>query len=917
VWIATNLYGINRFEPQAGRFTRFGGAAPAGRSLPGEIRTIYSDRSGTLWVGAEDGTLGRFDPGSAHFTRVAKLKYPVTSMFEDSNGRFWVGGLLQRIWQLDRRTRALTEMSIRGGHFAYEDRQGNLWFSYQRELTKLDRSGNVRVISMGPAAAPNRSPWLARSAYEDSSGTLWLATNVGLYAFDPRTEKSTVYSTQQGLPADELQCMLPDQDGNLWMSTTDGISRFSIREKRFSNYDEHDGLQGRTFSSYACYAAPDGRLFFGGSTGFNAFFPRDIQARPQESQVVLTGFRVNGKEEPFLGLDAVRLPYRRNGLTFEFAVLNPINPGRIRYRFRLDGKERRWTEVDSAHRQARYTDVPPGDYVFRAQSSIDGTTWSSDGTTLRITVVPPWWGTPWARILAVLLFAGLLLWLHRLRVSVLEQREQRLAALVEQRTAELAKARDQAEAANRAKSAFLAHMSHELRTPLNAILGFSHLLSEGGVSGEQRKQIQIINRSGEHLLTLIDDVLDIAKIEAGGQTLAIAPCDLLAIVNDITDMMLVRAQARNLELRCIQSPDFPRFVRADAPKLRQILINLLGNAVKFTEEGTVTLQLGAVREEPSRLRLRFCVEDTGIGIPPEEQTQIFAPFVQARQASGYKGTGLGLTITRRFVELMGGTIDLQSEPGRGSVFVVEIPVEPALESEVGEVQNDVSLSVLLEPGQPECRVLVVDDNPENASLMEHRLRHAGFQVSVAQNGALGVEKFRQWRPHFIWMDIRMPVMDGMEAASRIRALEDGQDVKIAAMTASASKAEKDHVIAAGMDDFIVKPYRWREVFQCMERHMGVRYSQQASAAVQPNQTESLKPAALAALPTELASELRNAVISLDQQRIRPVVAQIRDLDSALASALTRCEERLDFTAILNALEIAGRRDEGNADSHIV
>jgi signal transduction histidine kinase/DNA-binding response OmpR family regulator/streptogramin lyase len=917
VWIATNLYGINKFEPRTGRFTRFGGAAPAGRSLPGEIRTIHADRSGTLWVGAEDGTLGHFDPGSGRFTRVAKLKYPVTSMFEDSNGRFWVGSMLRRIWQMDRRTGALTEINIRGGHFAYEDRQGNLWFSYQRELTKLDRSGNVRVIPMGEAPALNRPPFLVRSAHEDSSGTLWLATNVGLYAFDPRNEKSTVYSTQHGLPSEELQCMLPGQDGDLWMSTGEGISRFSIREKRFSNYDEQDGLQGRTFSSYACYAASDGRLFFGGSTGFNAFYPRDILARPQESEVVLTGFQVNGREEPFLGLDAVRLPYRRNGLTFEFAVLNPINPGRIRYRFRLDGKERRWTEVDSAHRQARYTDVSPGDYVFRAEASTDGRSWSPQAAAFRIVIVPPWWGTWWARILAGLLFIGVLTGLHKVRIAALQQRERRLTALVDQRTAELAAARDQAEAANRAKSAFLANISHELRTPLNAILGFSHLLSETGVSGDQQRQIQVINRSGEHLLTLIDDVLDVAKIEAGTQVLALSPCDLLAVVSDVTDMMQIRAQAKSLELQCVQPQDFPRFVRADAPKLRQVLINLIGNAIKFTEVGSVTLRLSTVSEDPSRPRLRFSVEDTGIGIPVEEQSRIFAPFVQARQTSGQGGTGLGLTITRRFVELMGGAIDVQSEPGRGSVFAIEIPVEPALESDVGEVPSDVSQNFSLEPGQPECRVLVVEDNPENASLMEHKLRHAGFLASVAQNGALGVEKFLEWRPHFIWMDIRMPVMDGMEATSRIRALEGGQNVKIAAMTASASKAEKDHVIASGMDDFIVKPYRWREVFQCMERHMGVRYFQQAPAVVQPNRMEPLKPAAFAALPKELVSELTSAVISLDQQQIRPIVAKIAELDSALASALTRCEERLDFTTILNALEMAGGWEEANADSDSV
>ncbi len=240
-------------------------------------------------------------------------------------------------------------------------------------------------------------------------------------------------------------------------------------------------------------------------------------------------------------MDAIRLNHDQNGLTFEFAVLNPINPGKLRYRFRLRGMEENWTEVDSAHRMARYTDVPPGDYVFRAQASSDGRTWDQGGVNVRLTIVPPWWRTWWAEGLGAFLVIALLLGAHKLRVAVLHRRQAHLAALVDQRTAELANARDQAETANRAKSAFLANMSHELRTPLNAILGFSNLLRESGVSADQREKVEIINRSGEHLLTLIDDVLDVAKIEAGKQTLSIAPCDLIALVNDVVDMMRVRA----------------------------------------------------------------------------------------------------------------------------------------------------------------------------------------------------------------------------------------------------------------------------------------------------------------------------------------------------------------------------------------
>jgi CheY-like chemotaxis protein len=453
-------------------------------------------------------------------------------------------------------------------------------------------------------------------------------------------------------------------------------------------------------------------------------------------------------------------------------------------------------------------------------------------------------------------------------------------------------------------------MSHELRTPLNAILGFSNLLRESGVTREQSEHVSIINRSGEHLLTLIDDVLDLAKIEAGKQSLAAAPCDLISLVSDVVEMIRVRAHAKNLELVWVPSPDYPRYVRTDAPKLRQVLVNLLGNAVKFTEVGRVTLRTGTTAAVDGGLRLRFDVEDTGAGIAAEDQMRVFQPFVQASQGGVQKGTGLGLTITRQFVELMGGTIGLESAPGQGSKFSVEIPAEAAEESEVPVPQEGRESCPVLEEGQPEWRVLVVDDNVENTTVLEQMLRSAGFQVRVAQNGALGVEQFQQWRPHFIWMDIRMPVMDGMEATRRIRELDGGRDVRIAAVTASAFKGERDTVMSAGMDDFIRKPYRWNEIFDCMSRHLGVRYVREPAVAATADEVDCLlRPEALAALPAGLRRELLDAVLSLDARRIAPVVDRVRELDAPLASSLGWFADRFNYTAILNAIERSDQADE--------
>jgi signal transduction histidine kinase len=316
--------------------------------------------------------------------------------------------------------------------------------------------------------------------------------------------------------------------------------------------------------------------------------------------------------------------------------------------------ESHWTEVDSRNRSARYTAVPPGDYRFRVQASTDGRTWSGPETSLAVSIAPPWWMTPWSQGGGILAAAGLLFGGYKLRVRTLKERGRLLENLVAQRTAELVEARNQAEQANRAKSTFLANMSHELRTPLNAILGFSNLLREHGVSEEQRRDLNIINRSGEHLLTLINDVLDVAKIEAGRTILEMAPCDLKALVQEVADMMRVRAAEKHLALALTQSDEFPRYVRTDPGRLREVLINLLGNAVKYTEHGSINLRCGARPADTSdRVLLRFEVEDTGIGIALEDQERVFQPFEQVAGAGRQKGTGLGLAITRQVVEFDG------------------------------------------------------------------------------------------------------------------------------------------------------------------------------------------------------------------------------------------------------------------------
>ncbi len=944
LWVGVWDYGLNRYDSQSGSFKHYMPNPDDPNSLSQkDVMEITQDHEGMLWIGTAEGGVNRFNPQTEQFTRYlydpndphSLAHNAVFSILEDRQRRLWVGSYFGKSLSLfNRKDETFSNFTYSPdnpdgmGDYKigklYEDSKGNFWMSTNGGgLGRYDRqSQKFTYYTHNPADPHSVSHNFTTDIHQDRSGALWVGTwGGGLNRFDPKTETFTAYKKEDGLPSNSVMGILEDNAGNLWLSTFRGLSRFNPAEGTFKNYTPKDGVQSNEFNSTVAFKGHDGQLYFGGINGFNAFYPQEIKDNPNVPPIILTDFQIFNKSVP-IGKDSVlkksiaetdeiTLSYKESVFSFEFSALDYTFSEKNRYRYKLEGLEDNWNEVDSKRRFATYTNLDPGEYIFRVTGSNNDGIWNEEGTSIKIIVTPPWWETIWFRGGLIIGLIGLVAGVFYKQRRDAKKREEYLEIVVKERTHDLATSNKALQTANRAKSVFLSNMSHELRTPLNGILGYAQILKrEPSLSPKQLDGLNIIHDSGQHLLTLINDILDIAKVEAGKLELYPTPVRLPDLLTSVVNIIKMAAREKALKFVYEAAPDLPEVVKADKKRLRQILLNLLGNAVKFTDEGQVLLRVETRKpksktrgrnETSSLISLHFSVTDTGVGITADQLQKIFTPFEQAGDAEQkQQGAGLGLAISRQLVNLMGGELQVKSEPGKGSTFTFEITVPVPDKTTLKELDKE-KQRIIAYQGQRR-HILVVDGHAENRLVLQNLLEPLGFKITLAVNGQEGVEMAQKTKPDLILMDLVMPVMTGFEAIKILRNRPGTKNTPIIAISANVFDMNREKSRLVGCNDFLPKPVEADKLFDLLEKHLNLNwiYDKALIETVAPlAQTKIIPP------PQQELEQLYKLTMYGNMERVLEEIKLLEETDgkySAFARKVRTYAQKFEDEPILKLLE---------------